>query len=124
MGDVWRGRRADGRFDAEVAIKLLRPGLDGTAFARRFAQEQQVLAQMHHAHIARLLDAGLTPGGRPYLVMEFVAGQPIDEAARGLRERDILGLALQLADAVSHAHRKLVVHRDIKPGNVMVDGDG
>lgn len=124
MGEVWRGRRADGLFEAEVAIKLLRPGLDGTAFAQRFAQEQQVLAQMQHTHIARLLDAGLAPGGRPYLVMEFVAGQPIDEAARGLRERDILGLALQLADAVSHAHRKLVVHRDIKPGNVMVNGDG
>lgn len=124
MGEVWRARRADGRFDAEAAVKLLRAGLDGTAFAQRFAQEQQVLAQMQHPHIARLLDAGLDPGGRPYLVMEYVPGQPIDEAARGRGEREVIGLVLQLTDAVAHAHRKLVVHRDIKPGNVMVDAEG
>lgn len=124
MGEVWRARRADGRFEAEAAVKLLRGGLDGTAFAQRFALEQQVLAQMQHPHIARLLDAGLGPGGRPYLVMEYVPGRPIDEALRGCSEREVIEHVLQLADAVSHAHRKLIVHRDIKPGNVMVDAEG
>ncbi|RTL16919.1 MAG: serine/threonine protein kinase [Burkholderiales bacterium] len=124
MGEVWRARRADGRYEADAAVKLLRAGLDGTAFAQRFALEQRVLAQMQHPHIARLLDAGLGPRGRPYLVMEFVPGRPIDEALRGGTEREVIECFLQLTDAVSHAHRKLVVHRDIKPGNVMVDAEG
>jgi len=124
MGEVWRARRADGHFDAEVAIKLLRPGLDATAFAQRFALEQRTLAQMQHPHIARLLDAGVSAEGRPYLVMEFVTGRAIDAAVQGLSEHQVIALFLQLAEAVAHAHRKLVVHRDIKPGNVMVDGDG
>ncbi len=124
MGEVWRARRADGHFDAEVALKLLRVGWGGADLVRRFAQEQQALAQMQHPHIARLLDAGVSPQQRPYFVMELVRGQPIDAAATGLNERARLALFLQLADAVAHAHRKLVVHRDIKPSNVLVDAEG
>lgn len=124
MGEVWRAHRADGRFEAEAAVKLLRPSLDAAAFSGRFAQEQRVLAQMQHPGIARLLDAGVSPDGRPYLVMEFVDGRPIDEALAGRGEREVIDRFLQLADAVSHAHRKLVVHRDIKPGNVSVGADG
>jgi len=82
MGEVWRARRADGHFDAEVAIKLLRPGLDATAFAQRFALEQRTLAQMQHPHIARLLDAGVSAEGRPYLVMEFVTAAPSTRRCR------------------------------------------
>ncbi|MBL8347796.1 MAG: serine/threonine protein kinase [Rubrivivax sp.] len=123
MGEVWLAERADGAFQGEAAIKILRRGMDSQGVLARFALERQALARLTHPHIARLLDAGTTPDGLPYFVMEHVRGRPIDEAARGLPLPARLALFLQLADAVSHAHRNLLVHRDLKPGNVLVEGE-
>lgn len=124
MGEVWRAERADGRYQGSAAVKLLKRGMDSAAVLARFAQEQQALARLNHPHIARLLDAGLSSDQRPYFVMELVDGQPIDRACEGLGLEARLALFLQLADAVAHAHRNLLVHRDLKPGNVLVGADG
>jgi hypothetical protein len=124
MGEVFEVRRADGQYQGRAAVKLLRRGMDSAAVLARFAQERQALARLNHAHIARLLDAGASSDGLPYVVMEFVDGRPLDEAARALPVPGRLQLFLQLADAVAHAHRNLLVHRDLKPGNVLVDAEG
>ena len=124
MGEVFEARRADGRFEGRAAIKLLKRGMDSAAVLQRFAQERQALARLSHPHIARLLDAGATDGGQPYFVLEYVDGRPISEAVQDLTLDQRLQLFLQLADAVAHAHRNLLVHRDLKPGNVLVDGEG
>ena len=123
-GEVWRAERADGRYQGSAAVKLLKRGMDSAAVLARFALEQQALARLNHPHIARLLDAGLSPDGRPYFVMELVDGQPIDRACQALALEGRLRLFLQLADAVAHAHRHLLVHRDLKPGNVLVSAEG
>ncbi len=124
MGEVFEARRADGSYDGRAAVKLLKRGMDSAAVLQRFAQERQALARLNHPHIARLLDAGASDAGLPYFVLEFVDGQPIDEAVRPLALEQRLKLFLQLADAVAHAHRNLLVHRDLKPGNVLVDTEG
>ncbi len=124
MGEVWRARRADGAYEGEAAVKLLKRGMESAAVLQRFAQERQALARLDHAHIARLFDAGLSAQGLPYFVMELVEGLPIDQACAGLPLEQRLALFLQLADAVAHAHRHLLVHRDLKPGNVLVNRDG
>jgi tetratricopeptide (TPR) repeat protein len=124
MGDVYEVRRADGSFEGRAAAKLLRRGLDSAAVLARFAQEQQALARLNHPHVARLFDAGRSAEGLPYFVMELVDGQPIDQACKPMALEARLGLFLQLADAVAHAHRHLLVHRDLKPGNVLVTHDG
>ena len=124
MGDVFEARRADGSFEGRAAIKLIKRGMDSEAVLQRFAQERQALARLHHPNIATLLDAGLSDDQLPYFVMEFVDGLPINEAARSLPIEQRIGLFLQLADAVAHAHRNLLVHRDLKPGNVLVTPDG
>lgn len=124
MGEVWEAVRDDGQYQGRVAVKLLKAGMDSAAVLARFAQERQALARLSHPHIARLVDAGATPRGAPYVVMELVDGQPIDRACQGLPIADRLRLFLQLADAVAHAHRNLLVHRDLKPSNVLVDRDG
>jgi serine/threonine protein kinase/tetratricopeptide (TPR) repeat protein len=124
MGDVWEAHRADGAYDARVAIKVVRTGLDSAAVLERFALEQRTLARLNHPNIAHLLDAGRTPEGLPYFVMEAVEGRPIDEACSGQPLAVRLRLFLQLADAVAHAHRQLLVHRDLKPANVLVTRDG
>ncbi len=124
MGEVFEARRADGQFDGRAAVKLLKRGMDSAAVLQRFAQERQALARLSHPHIARLLDAGASEDGLPYFVLEYIDGLPIDAAVRGLALEARLQLFLQLADAVAHAHRNLLVHRDLKPGNVLVDGDG
>ncbi len=125
-GTVWRARRADGRFEGAVAFKLLHPSLVGRTGALRFEREGKVLARLAHPNIARLLDAGVAPGGQPYLVLELVEGERIDrhcdDARMGVAGR--VALFRVVLEAVAHAHRHLVIHRDIKPGNILVDRDG
>jgi serine/threonine-protein kinase len=126
MAVVYLAERADGQFRQEVALKLLQSGLAASHVARRFGRERQILAQARHPGVARLLDGGTGPGGRPYLVMEYVEGRPIDRYCD--EERLAVGarlqLFLQVARAVEDAHRSLVVHRDIKPSNILVTADG
>lgn len=126
MGTVFVAERADGLFRQRVAIKLLRGRSATPMLEQRLAAERQILAELQHPSIARLYDGGTTPAGRPYLVMEHIEGQPLDawcEAqALGLRER--VALFLRVCDAVQAAHRRLVVHCDLKPGNVLVRADG
>ncbi|NDY91281.1 serine/threonine-protein kinase [Ideonella livida] len=124
MGVVLEVERADGQFQGLAAVKLLRHGLDSAGVLTRFAQERQALARLDHPHIARLFDAGLGPQGQPYFVMERVSGRPLDQAVAGLGLTARLRLFLQLCDAVSHAHGRLLVHRDLKPRNVMVTDQG
>lgn len=126
MGVVYRAERSDGTFDKEVALKVLPLGLDTPEAVRRFRRERQILARLEHPNIARLLDGGLTADGSPYLVMELVDGAPIDRycADRDLSIRERVELFLQVCAAVRYAHRKLVVHRDLKPTNCLVTTDG
>jgi serine/threonine-protein kinase len=126
MGSVYLAQRADGQASYQVAIKLLRRDLDSAEARRRFLAERQILARLIHPHIARLLDAGLTPDDRPYFVMEYVEGEPIDgyADARHATVNERLELFRTVCAAVQHAHRSLVVHRDLKPANILVTGDG
>ena len=124
MGEVWEAQRDDGAYDARVAVKLLQTGRDGSQLLAHFQREQRALGRLSHPNIARLLDAGCTTDGRPYFVMEAVEGCAIDEACRGLDLTQRLTLFVQLADAVSHAHRQGLVHRDLKPANVLVTAEG
>ncbi len=124
MGDVFEAERADGSYQGRAAIKVIRRGMDSAAVLQRFALERQALARLNHPHIASLLDAGVNADGLPYFVMELVTGVAIDLAARSLSLEQRLNLFLQLTDAVAHAHRNLLVHRDLKPGNVMVTAAG
>ncbi len=126
MGTVYLCERADGAFAQQAALKLLRPGLDTRELVRRFERERQILAGLDHPNIARLLDGGATTDGHPYLVMEYIDGQPIDrwcDAQRlGIGER--IDLLRRVCDAVQHAHQKLVIHCDLKPSNILVTADG
>lgn len=125
MGLVFSAERDDGHYRQRAAVKLLR-GWSGQEGLARLARERQILASLNHPHIARLLDGGSTPAGRPYLVMEFVDGQAIDAFAtgRGLDLEARLRLFDAVCDAVAHAHAQLVIHCDIKPGNVLVNTAG
>ena len=125
-GSVWRARRDDGRFAGQVAIKLLHLSLLGSAGAERFQREGNVLAKLTHPNIARLLDAGVAPGGQPYLVIELVQGQRIDLHCQQQRLSVPARLALfaDVLAAMAHAHSHLVIHRDIKPANILVSTDG
>ena len=122
MGDVYLAERTDGQFTQEVALKVMRPGLD----RRRFDRERSVLARLIHINIARLYGGGITEDGRPWFAMEPVAGLPLDEHCRRhelpLRER--LRLLGDVCTAVHYAHRQLVVHRDLKPANILVTREG
>ena len=126
MGTVYLVERADGQFQQRAALKLVRRGRELVGSARRFETERQILASLDHATIARLLDGGQTSDGRPYFVMEHVAGRPIerhaDEERLTIDER--LDLFLRVAAGIDHAHQRLVVHRDIKPSNIIVTRDG
>ena len=125
-GSVWRARREDGRFEGAVAIKLLHLSLLGRAGAERFKREGDILARLTHPNIAHLLDAGVTAGGQPYLVIELVEGERIDRHC-DMKRLDInarLALFDKVLAAVAHAHTHLVIHRDIKPGNILVTADG
>jgi serine/threonine-protein kinase len=126
MGTVYLAERDDGHFTHTVAVKVLRRGLDADDVVRRFLAERQILATLQHPNIARLLDGGVADDGRPYFVMEYVDGEPIDRwcDARRLPVRERLRLVRDVARAVHAAHRALVVHRDLKPSNVMVTSAG
>jgi non-specific serine/threonine protein kinase/serine/threonine-protein kinase len=126
MGDVYRAVRADDAYEKQVAIKLVRQGLDSEFVYHRFRKERQILAGFEHENIARLLDGGTTDEGYPYFVMELVEGQPIDDYCdeRRLGTETRLDLFRQVCSAVQYAHQRLVVHRDIKPSNILVTADG
>lgn len=126
MAVVYRAVRADGGFEQQVALKLLKRGSDSEDIVARFQQERQILAALDHAAIARLLDGGATPDGRPFLAMELVEGEPIDRycLARQLGVEERLRLVVEVGKAISHAHAKLIVHRDLKPPNVLVTAAG
>ncbi len=126
MAVVYLAERADGEFQQRVALKLLKRGLETEEVVRRFDQERQILALARHPGLARLLDGGVGPGGRPYLVMEHVEGEPIDRYSdeRRLPLPERLRLFLQVARAVEDAHRNLIIHRDIKPSNILVTAEG
>jgi eukaryotic-like serine/threonine-protein kinase len=126
MGEVYRAGRADGHYEKEVAIKLVRGGYDTAAVLDRFRHERQILASLDHPNIARLLDGGTTDEGVPYLVMELIEGTPIDQYCNihRLNVTDRLRLFLQVCSAVQYAHQRLVIHRDIKPGNILVTKEG
>jgi serine/threonine protein kinase/Flp pilus assembly protein TadD len=123
MGAVYRAVRTDD-FRMEVAIKLLKGGADSGASTRRFHAERQILAGLQHPNIARLLDGGATDDGLPYLVMEYVEGRPLLDYAAALSLPAKLELFRSICSAVQYAHDHSVVHRDIKPGNILVGADG
>ncbi|MGA3327210.1 MAG: serine/threonine-protein kinase, partial [Terriglobia bacterium] len=126
MGSVYLGERDDEQYRKLVAIKVVKRGMDSTEVLARFRHERQILAGLEHPYIARLIDGGTTPDGRPFFVMEYVQGQPIDAYCReqGLSLESRLRLFLRVCEAVSYAHRALVVHRDLKPGNIFVAAEG
>ena len=126
MGAVWLAQRADEQYQKRVAIKLIKRGMDTEEILNRFRYERQILASLEHPNIARLLDGGTTPDGLPYLVMEHIEGQPMDEYCNVHRLATIARLQLfrTVCAAVQFAHQNLVVHRDLKPSNILVTTDG
>jgi eukaryotic-like serine/threonine-protein kinase len=126
MGTVYEAWRADDQYCHRVALKVIRDGTAVEPLVGRFRQERQILAALSHPHIARLLDGGVTSDGQPYLVMEYVEGEPIDQYcnARRLGIRERLRLFRDVCAAVQYAHQNLVVHRDLKPSNILVTADG
>jgi serine/threonine protein kinase len=126
MGAVYLAERADEQYKKQVAIKLIKRGMDTDQVLRRFRNERQLLANFDHPNIARLLEGGSTTSGLPYFVMEYVQGRTIDRYCdeNNLSITKRLELFVQVCSAVSYAHRNLVVHRDIKPGNILVTTDG
>lgn len=126
MGEVYRAVRADDQYQGQVAIKVVRWGFDTSSGLRRFRAERQILASLDHPNIAGLLDSGSTEDDLPYVVMELVEGQPIDEycAAHDLSVVERLRLFRMVCAAVHYAHQHLVVHRDLKPGNILVTREG
>ncbi|MEM7582960.1 MAG: serine/threonine-protein kinase [Acidobacteriota bacterium] len=126
MSTVYLAERADEHYRQQVALKVVKRGMDTQEILRRLRQERQILAQLEHPHISRLLDGGNTEDGRPYFVMEFVDGEPIDRYCQrlDLSIEDRIALFRDVLSAVAYAHRNLVVHRDLKPANILVTGKG
>src|SRR5262245_42843651 len=126
MGSVYEAERDDEHFKQQVAIKIIKRGMDTDFVRDRFLRERQILASLDHPHVARLFDGGATPDGLPYFVMEFVAGEPITTYCRRhqLSVNEKLKLFLKVCPAVQYAHQKLVVHRDLKPSNILITDDG
>jgi len=126
MGVVYLATRVKGDFEQSAAIKMLHPGTASDQLLKRFSVEQQILAHLDHPSIARLLDGDITDSGEPYLVMEYVVGQPIDtycdEHKLSVKER--LRLFRKVCEPVHYAHQNLIVHRDLKPTNVLVTEEG
>ncbi len=126
MGEVWLALRSDGRFEGKFAVKFLDSYTASPASLDRFRREGRLLARLAHPHIARLVDAGVTSADRPYLILEYVQGERIDEYCNS-RSLDIsarVRLVLDVLDALAHAHANLVIHRDIKPSNILVTAEG
>lgn len=121
MGEVWRAQRNDGMYEQTVAVKLMQPG--GPGRADHFDNERRKLAQMEHPGIARILDGGITEDGIAYMAMDYVDGVPIDQNTAGRNLREKVHLLASVCDAVQHAHTKLVLHRDLKPDNILVDSN-
>ncbi len=126
MSVVYLAARADGQFSKQVALKVIKRGMDTAAVVERFRRERRILASLDHPYMARLLDGGTTADGLPYLVMDYVEGLPIDrwceERELGVEKRcELIG---KVCEAVAYAHRNLVIHRDLKPGNIFVGEDG
>ena len=121
FGTVWLAERRQ-PFVQQVALKIVKLGMDSKSVVARFEQERQALAVMNHPHVAKVLDGGLTPTGRPFFAMEYVKGEPItdycDRQKLTLKQR--LQLFVQVCEAVQHAHTKGIIHRDLKPGNILV----
>jgi serine/threonine protein kinase/tetratricopeptide (TPR) repeat protein len=124
MGSVYLGERADGEVEQRVAIKFLRFWGDEPALRDRFLRERQILATLSHDGIARLVDAGHTEDGQPYLAMDYIDGTAIDVYAEKLGVHGKVALFIKVCEAVSYAHQHLVIHRDIKPSNILVDAAG
>jgi serine/threonine protein kinase len=126
MGSVWLAERSDGRFTGQAALKLLNAALVGRAGEERFKREGTILARLTHPHIARLIDAGVSSTGQPYLVLEHIDGSHIDRYCdeQRLEIRDRIRLFLDVQAAVAHAHASLIVHRDLKPSNIIVTANG
>lgn len=126
MGVVYEAIRADDQFRKQAALKILRPGIDTATVIQRFRNERQILASLQHPNIAQLLDGGLSDDGRPYFVLEYIEGKPIDiycdDHKLSISER--LRLFCKVMSAVQFAHQNLVVHRDLKPGNILITDDG
>ena len=126
MGAVWLAHRSDGRFESQVAVKLLNPALLGPGGVERFRREGRALGRLTHPNIAHLLDAGVTPAGQPYLVLEYVDGETIHHWCDS-HDLDVdarVRLLLDVLAAVAHAHAKLILHRDLKPSNILVTANG
>jgi eukaryotic-like serine/threonine-protein kinase len=125
MGTVFLAERDDDQYLARVAVKLVRPGMDTEFILERFRRERQTLARLQHPHISRLLDGGTTDSGLPYIVMEYIDGLRLTDYAvtHRLAIEDRLRLFIDVCSAVDYAHRNFVIHRDLKPGNILVTAD-
>lgn len=124
MGVVYQALRSDGEFFQTVALKLVKRGMDTDHILRRFRAERQILATLSHPNIASLLDGGTTDDGRPYFVMEYIEGKPLLKYCQGKDVAQKLELFRAICAATHHAHQRKVIHRDLKPGNVLVTGEG
>ncbi|MEL6844263.1 MAG: serine/threonine-protein kinase, partial [Bacteroidota bacterium] len=126
MGSVYQAERVEGEFQQQVALKVVQKGLLSDQLLPQFQAERQILARLQHPHIARLYDGGISETGEPYFTMELVDGLPLTDYAgqQQLDEKGKLRLFLQVCEAMQYAHRQLIVHLDLKPGNMLVDANG